>query len=191
MRPYLERALNDSVALARQCLEDPAILAGFESVAIALQDAFRSGRKALVCGNGGSLADAAHFAEEWTGRFRDDRPPWPVIALAEPSHLTCVANDYGFDQVFSRWVLAYGQPGDLLFLLSTSGQSANLLHAAQAASSRGVLRIGLLGRGGGALRADCDIAICFPGDTSDRIQELHMLFLHALIEAVERGLASA
>jgi D-sedoheptulose 7-phosphate isomerase len=191
MRPFLERALKESAALAGRCLEDQAILDGFESVSRELREAFLSGRKALICGNGGSLADAVHFAEEWTGRFRDDRRPWPVIPLAEPGHLTCVANDFGFDQVFARLVLAYGQPGDLLFLLSTSGQSPNLLHAARAASDRRIIRIGLLGRQGGELRNHCDIALCFPGETSDRIQELHMLFLHALVEAVETGLDSA
>lgn len=170
---------------------DDATMASLDAIAEALFQALKSGRKALVCGNGGSMADAMHFAEEWTGRFRKERRPYPVLSLSDACHLSCVANDYGFDEVFSRGVTAFGQPGDLLFLLTTSGQSANLITAAHAARDKGIATVGFLGKGGGKLRELCDFAVIAPGETSDRIQELHMLALHTLIEVVEEKLALA
>lgn len=137
------------------------------------------------------MADAMHFAEECTGRFRANRPPLAVIALADPAHLSCVANDYGFDQVFARLVQAYGRAGDVLILLSTSGNSPNLMAAAQAAQSINVRVTALLGKGGGDLRGQVDRAIVFPGSQSDRIQELHMIALHALVESLEARLGYA
>lgn len=142
----------------------------------------------LICGNGGSLCDAAHFAEELTGRFRHDRRPLAAIACADASHITCTANDYGFEFVFSRWVRALAKPGDVLVLLSTSGNSANIIEAAKAARESAVPIIALLGKNGGQVRPLCDHAITVPGDTSDRIQELHMLVLHAWVEMIEAGL---
>ncbi|MDH7514671.1 MAG: SIS domain-containing protein [Bacteroidota bacterium] len=153
-----------------------------------LVETFRAGNKVLSCGNGGSMSDAMHFAEEWSGRFRADRPPLPAIALSDPGHMSCVANDYGFEHVFARQVAALGKPGDLLLLLSTSGNSANLIRAAEEARRLGVRTVGLLGRGGGALKPLCDIAILVPGETSDRIQELHIKIIHAVIDAAERAL---
>jgi D-sedoheptulose 7-phosphate isomerase len=153
-----------------------------------LVECFQSGGKVLVGGNGGSLADAMHFAEEFTGRFRRDRKPLPVLAMADPTHLTCVSNDYGFEQVFSRYVEAFASKGDMVVLLSTSGNSANLLAAARSGREKGATVVGLLGRGGGALAPLCDLEILTPGDTSDRIQEIQMLSLHAVIRAVEADL---
>ncbi len=153
--------------------------------------ALTGGHKLLACGNGGSHADAIHFCEEWTGRFKADRKPYPALALGEAAHITCTANDYGFDQVFARGVAAFGSRGDILFLLSTSGKSKNLLEAAKVAKGSGVTSIALLGRGGGPLAEIVDLPIVFPGESSDRIQELHMLSLHALIEAVEVALGHA
>jgi len=170
--------------------QDPETLSVLGKVADAVVGCFGHGNKVLVCGNGGSLADSVHFAEEWTGRFRHDRDPYPVLALAEPSHVTCVANDYGFEHVFERGVRAFGKPGDLLFLLSTSGRSTNLILAAETARRQGLTCIGFLGRDGGALAPLCDLTVLAPGDTSDRIQELHMLALHTLIEVVEERLAA-
>jgi D-sedoheptulose 7-phosphate isomerase len=151
----------------------------------------REGRKVLICGNGGSLCDAAHFAEELTGRFRADRPPLAAIACTEPGHLTCTANDYGFDQVFARWVHALGAPGDALVLLSTSGASANIARAVDAAKAIGMPTIALLGKGGGPLRHRCTVELIAPGETSDRIQEIHMLVLHTWVEEIERALFPA
>ena len=148
-----------------------------------------SGGKVLVCGNGGSAADAQHFAAEFVGRFERERPELAAIALTtDSSILTAVANDYGFDIVFSRQVRALGQAGDVLLALSTSGNSGNVLKAIEAAHEREMVVIGLSGRGGGkmlqALR-DTDVHICVPHDRTARIQEVHLLTLHCLCDAVD------
>lgn len=152
---------------------------------------FKSGGKLITAGNGGSMADAMHVAEEFTGRFRADRAPLPAIAISDPTHLTCVANDYGFEHVFSRPIEALAKPGDVVMLLSTSGNSQNLVLAAQAARQKKATVVGFLGKGGGLLAALCDVAVIAPGETSDRIQELHMMALHAIIQAVEVELGLA
>ena len=149
---------------------------------------FQAGNKVLVAGNGGSMADAMHFAEEWTGRFKSDRRPYPVMALGDPTHLTCVANDYGYEHVFSRLVAAFAKPDDLVVLLSTSGNSPNLVLAAEAATVAGAYVVGFLGRGGGELASLCDLVVSAPGETSDRIQEVHMTALHIATEAAEARL---
>jgi D-sedoheptulose 7-phosphate isomerase len=158
-----------------------------DSIGSALASVLAAGGKVLVAGNGGSLAQAAHFAEECSGRFRADRPALAVIALADPSHITCVANDYGFDEVFARAVAAYARPGDALLLLTTSGNSQNLVVAAAAARGLGVAVHAFTGRGGGELGRSADLAVDFPGDTADEVQELHMAGLHALVAAIERA----
>ena len=166
--------LNDSDAVAR-----------IESVARIMADCFGTGGKLLACGNGGSACDAMHFCEELTGRFRDDRDPLPAIACIDAGHITCTANDYGYEAVFERWVRALAKPGDMVFLLSTSGNSANVLRAAQAAGEIDCTRVALLGKGGGSLAGVCEHEWIVSGTTADRIQELHMLILHTLIECVE------
>ena len=153
-----------------------------------LADVIRGGRKILICGNGGSMCDAAHFAEELTGRFRQDRAPLAAIACNDPGHLSCTANDYGFEHVFSRWVQGLGRSGDCLIILSTSGNSPNCVRAADAARAMHIPTIALLGKDGGALRPLVNHAILVPGATSDRIQELHMLILHAWVEYIEVAL---
>lgn len=165
-----------------------AALAQLEELAETLADSLLAGRKIIAAGNGGSLADAMHFAEELAGKFRSDRPALPALALADPTYLTCVANDYGFEQVFARGVEAFGNPGDTLLLLTTSGNSQNLIQAAEKAANRGLHTVAFVGRGGGNLAGLCQITIHFPGQTSDRIQELQMLALHALVEAIEARL---
>lgn len=191
MRDVFDRALADGASLLQACHRDPAFMASLEAAGELVLETLRSGSKVLACGNGGSLCDAAHFAEEFTGRFRNDRRPLPVLALTDPAHMSCVANDFGFEHVFSRMVEAFAQPGDLLVVLSTSGNSPNLLRAADSAKSSRARVLGFLGRGGGALLERCDVAVVAPGETSDRIQEIHMLALHALIEGVEAGLGLA
>jgi D-sedoheptulose 7-phosphate isomerase len=152
----------------------------------------RSGGLLMACGNGGSMCDAMHFAEEWTGRFRKDRAAVPAVAFSDPSHLTCIANDFGYDEVFAREVEAYGKKGDLLVALSTSGSSRNVIRACEVARAKGVVTVGLLGKGGGELRERVDIPIVVPhATTSDRIQEIHIKVLHIAIEAVERELFPA
>jgi D-sedoheptulose 7-phosphate isomerase len=185
----LEQIFEDSFREAAKRLDefraDRVALAALSKLAAALNTVFEQGGKVLVAGNGGSMADAIHFAEEWTGRFRDERRPLPVMALSDAAHLSCVSNDYGFEYVFSRTVQAFAKKGDILILLSTSGNSENLLRAAKAGRAAGCHVVGFLGRDGGKLLALCDSVVMAPGTTSDRIQEIHMLSLHVLIEAVE------
>lgn len=157
-----------------------------EKVAKALAEIFNNGNKVLICGNGGSNCDALHFAEEFTGRFRGDRRALPAIAISESSHITCVGNDYGFDYVFSRGVEAYGKSGDMFIGISTSGNSGNVIKAVEAAKKIGMKTCVLLGKDGGKLKGMCDYEFIIPGKTSDRVQEIHMMILHIIIEGVER-----
>lgn len=157
-----------------------------EKVAKELADVFTKGNKVLICGNGGSNCDALHFAEEFTGRFRGDRKALPAIAISDSSHITCVGNDYGFDYIFSRGVEAYGKEGDMFFGISTSGNSPNVIKAVEAAKKLGMKTCVLLGKDGGKLKGMCDYEFILPGKTSDRIQEIHMMILHIIIEGVER-----
>ncbi len=148
------------------------------------------GGRLFACGNGGSLADAMHFASEWSGRFREDRRAFPATAFADPIAISCIANDYGWDAVFARQVEAHTQAGDLLLSISTSGDSENVVRAARTARARGVFTVGLLGRGGGKLAADVDLAIVAPeADTADAVQGVHVQVIHAVIEAAEALLA--
>ena len=157
-----------------------------EKVAKVLAEVFNNGNKVLICGNGGSNCDALHFAEEFTGRFRGDRRALPAIAISESSHITCVGNDYGFDYVFSRGVEAYGKSGDMFIGISTSGNSGNVIKAVEAAKKLGIKTCVLLGKDGGKLKGICDYEFIIPGKTSDRVQEIHMMILHIIIEGVER-----
>ena len=156
------------------------------SCALQIADKFSKKYKILICGNGGSACDAMHFAEEFTGRYRQNRRALPVISLTDPSHITCVGNDFGFDQIFSRGVEAYGQEGDVFIGLSTSGNSKNVLNAIQEAKRLKMMTIALLGKDGGDMNGLCDVEWIIPGQTADRIQEVHMMILHILIESVER-----
>lgn len=157
-----------------------------EKVAKDLAEVFNKGGKALICGNGGSNCDALHFAEEFTGRFRKDRRALPAIAISDSSHITCVGNDYGFDYIFSRGVEAYGKKEDLFIGISTSGNSKNVIEAVNAAKKIGMKTCVLLGKDGGKLKGMCDYEFIIPGETSDRIQEIHMMILHIIIEGVEK-----
>ena len=188
----LRASFEEAAATQRAFLEDPQCLAGVRRFVQASATALRAGKKLMACGNGGSMCDAMHFAEEWTGRFRRDRAALPALAFADPSQLTCIANDFGFEQVFARSVEAYGAEGDLLVALSTSGNSSNVLRAVEAARKKRITSVGLLGRGGGELLSAVDIPIVVPrAQTSDRIQEVHIQILHITIEAVERELFPA
>ncbi len=152
--------------------------------------ALRAGRKLISCGNGGSMCDAMHFAEELTGKFRNDRPPIAAVSISDPSHLTCVGNDHGFDQVFARFVQAHGKPGDVLLAISTSGNSPNVLRAAEVAKLQGVKVVGLTGKDGGKLAPLCDVEVRVPhAGFADRVQEIHIKVIHALIDHIEREMA--
>lgn len=182
-------SFEEAAATLRAFVDDPQCLAGVRRFVQVSAAALRAGKKLMACGNGGSMCDAMHFAEEWTGRFRRDRSALPALAFSDPSQLTCIANDFGYEQVFARSVEAYGAEGDVLVVLSTSGNSPNVLAAVEAARKKRVTSVGLLGKGGGELRGRVDVPIVVPrAQTSDRIQEVHIKVLHIAIEAVEREL---
>ena len=188
-RSIIDRALGDAASALEALRGDPRQLDAIEAFAKRATAAFSADGRILTCGNGGSMCDAMHFAQEWTGRFRNDRWPLPALAFSDPGLLTNVANDYGYEEVFARIVEGHGRPGDVLVLLSTSGNSANLVRAAERARAMEIDVVGLLGRGGGKLAPLCDIAIVVPeAETADRVQEVHIKILHAVIEAVEAAL---
>ena len=182
----IRRSLLDAQAVLNQFIQTPENIATIAETAKLMQDVFERQGRIFACGNGGSLCDAIHFAEECTGKFRDDRHPLPAISLSDAAHITCTANDFGFVEVFARPLLALGHPGDLLVVLSTSGNSENVVRAAEAAKSRKMRVFGLLGRDGGQLKHHCHSYLIAPGETADRIQEIHIKVLHVLIEHVER-----
>ncbi len=182
----IQRSYQDSLNFLQDFISKEENIAKTKAVANRLAKVLQAGGKAISCGNGGSMCDAMHFAEEFTGRFCQDRPALPAIALCDPSYLTCVGNDYGFEQVFARGVAAYGKKGDLLVAISTSGNSANVLAAVKEAKSRGIYCVGFLGKDGGKLLQECDDSFLVPAATSDRVQEVHMIVLHIIIQEVER-----
>ncbi|MNS27023.1 Phosphoheptose isomerase [compost metagenome] len=151
-------------------------------------DALKSGKKIISCGNGGSMCDAMHFAEELSGRYRNDRKALAAISISDPSHMSCVGNDYGYAYVFSRYLEAIGQEGDVLLGISTSGNSENVLNAIKVAKEKGISIIGLTGKDGGKMSAECDVEIRAPHSTyADRAQEIHIKCIHSLIDYIERN----
>lgn len=171
-------------------LANQATLGRIADAGVLLTQVFRAGGHVYSCGNGGSMCDAMHFAEELSGKFRGERSPLPAMAISDAAHLTCAANDFGFDTVFSRFVHAHARKGDALLAISTSGTSPNILAAARTARDLGVKVISLTGKPDSKLGALADIDICTPGGTaySDRVQELHIKVIHTLIELCERSL---
>lgn len=172
-------------------ISDLTNFSNIEAAGKILVDAIQSGAKVISCGNGGSMSDAMHFAEELSGRYRNDRPAYPAIAISDPSHLSCVANDYGYAFVFSRMVEAIGQKGDVLFAISTSGNSENVLKAIEAARIKEMKVIGLTGKDGGSMARLCDVEIRAPkSEYADRAQEIHIKVIHSLIDYVELNLSA-
>ncbi|WP_231590752.1 D-sedoheptulose 7-phosphate isomerase [Hymenobacter terrenus] len=186
--PDLIRAeLTEARTVLDRFLAEPANLARIAEAAELMAQSLRNGGKILTCGNGGSLCDAQHFAEELSGRYRQDRRALAAIALTEASHMTCVANDYGFEFVFSRFVEALGRPGDVLLAISTSGNSPNVLRAAEAAKAAGMLVVSLTGKDGGQLTGLSDVEIRAPhSGYADRIQEIHIKVIHIVIMLIEK-----
>ena len=185
--------IKNSFLEAQQVLEafisDEKNLGQVKNAGDLLVDMFRQGGKVFSCGNGGSLCDAMHFAEELTGRFRHERAALPAIAIAHPSYFTCVSNDMSFDSVFSKYLEALGNRGDVLLAISTSGNSSNILQAIDTAHVKGMKVIGLTGKTGGKMKEKCDITIVVPWNKySDRIQEIHIKIIHILIEYIEQAL---
>ncbi len=189
MRSHIQSALEEAASSLTALLANEQALAGIESAAEMLVEAFSAKRRVFSCGNGGSMCDAMHFAEELSGRFRMNRPGLPATAISDPSHITCVGNDYGYEQIFARYLEAHGGPGDILLGISTSGTSGNVVAAARAARELGMKVIVLTGRPGATLGTLADIEICTPaGRFADRVQELHIKIIHILIEMIERKL---
>lgn len=171
-----------------ECFTTEAFRAKITEISKVFTQCLKHGGKILVAGNGGSHCSALHFAEELTGRFRKDRPALGAIALGEATHASCVSNDYGPEYVFDRQVAALGRSGDILLFLSTSGMSKNLTQTILWATERKLTTVALLGKGGGFLGELVNYGVTFPGETSDRIQELHVFTLHVLVELIEREL---
>ncbi|WP_028024679.1 D-sedoheptulose 7-phosphate isomerase [Enterovibrio calviensis] len=179
--------LTEAASVLDAFLKDEKNIANIEAAAKHLADSFKAGGKVLSCGNGGSHCDAMHFAEELTGRYRENRPGYPAIAISDPSHISCVSNDFGYEFVFSRYLEAVGMKGDVLFGLSTSGNSGNILRAIEAAKAKGMTSIMLTGKDGGKMAGLADIEIRVPHfGYADRIQEVHIKIIHILIQLVEK-----
>jgi len=190
MRTEIETAVSDTIRAA-QFLQLPESLKFIEEASILIADCFREEGKLLIAGNGGSLCDAMHFAEELTGVFREKRKALPALALSDPGHMSCVGNDLGYAEIFARSVEAFGQPGDVLVVLTTSGNSENITKAVLTAKERGLKTVAFLGKSGGKLRGLCDLEWIITGfKYSDRIQEAHMAAIHIIIEMIERQLFS-
>ncbi|EIF8960691.1 D-sedoheptulose 7-phosphate isomerase [Vibrio parahaemolyticus] len=179
--------LNEAAEVLNKFLSDDHNIAQIEAAAKMIADSFKQDGKVLSCGNGGSHCDAMHFAEELTGRYRDNRPGYAGIAISDPSHLSCVSNDFGYDFVFSRYVEAVGRKGDVLFGLSTSGNSSNILKAIEAAKAKGMKTIALTGKDGGKMAGLADVEIRVPHfGYADRIQEVHIKIIHIIIQLIEK-----
>ena len=182
--------LTEAADVLNRFLSDDKNIADIEAAAKLLAESFKQGGKVLSCGNGGSHCDAMHFAEELTGRYRENRPGYPGIAISDPSHLSCVSNDFGYESVFSRYLEAVGSKGDVLFGLSTSGNSGNILKAIEAAKAKGMKVIALTGKDGGKMAGLADVEIRVPHfGYADRIQEVHIKIIHILIMLIEKEMA--
>ena len=183
----IRHELNEAAQVLQAFIADPQNLLAIEAAATMIADSFRQEGKVLSCGNGGSHCDAMHFAEELTGRYRENRPGYAGIAISDPSHLSCVSNDFGYEFVFSRYVEAVGRSGDVLLGISTSGNSGNIIRAIEVAKSKGIKTIALTGKDGGKMAglADVEIRVQHFG-YADRIQEVHIKIIHLLIQLIEK-----
>ncbi len=185
----IRQAIQASIAAKQALLNDSLLLEKIAQAGRMLLQTYQNGGKTLLCGNGGSAADAQHIAAELSGRFYFDRPPLYAEALhVNTSYLTAVANDYGYDEVFARMLTAAGRPGDTLIAISTSGNSPSILRAAQRAAEKGMNVIGLTGASGGKLATQCTLCIQVPSSDTPRIQECHILIGHIWCEWLEKAL---
>ncbi|MFT7684030.1 D-sedoheptulose 7-phosphate isomerase [Moritella dasanensis] len=188
----IQQELAEAAQVLNDFLADSKNAENIEAAAALLADSFKAGGKVLSCGNGGSHCDAMHFAEELSGRYRENRPAMPGIAISDVSHMSCVSNDFGYEYVFSRYVEGIGQQGDVLLGLSTSGNSQNVLNAFAAAKAKGMKTIALTGKDGGKMAGIADIEIRVPHfGYADRIQEIHIKVIHLLIQLVEKMMGYA
>ena len=187
MLDIIRQELTEAQSVLDTFINDSANLTAIESAARLMADALQSGHKIISCGNGGSHCDAMHFAEELSGRYRENRRSLAAIAISDVSHLSCVGNDYGYDYVFSRFIEGLGNPGDVLLGISTSGNSANVIQAVEAARQKGMNVVLLTGKNGGKLAGKADVEIRVPHfGYADRIQEIHIKVIHLLILLIEK-----
>ncbi|HZY81414.1 MAG TPA: D-sedoheptulose 7-phosphate isomerase [Cyclobacteriaceae bacterium] len=186
----ISKELDEARSVLDRFLKNPANIQVIEKAAAVIVESFKKGGKVISCGNGGSHCDAMHFAEELSGRFRDDRKALPALCISDVSHITCVGNDYGFEYIFSRYIEGLGNKGDVLFALSTSGNSKNVIRAAEEAKRKGMKVIAMTGKDGGKLAslADVEVRVEHQG-YADRIQEVHIKVIHILILLIERRIA--
>lgn len=183
---FIRSSLLEAQTTLNKFIDDEKNVKQIEQAVQIFVDSFRNKGRVFSCGNGGSMCDSLHFAEELTGRYRKNRAPLPATGISEAGHMTCVANDFGFDFVFSRFIEAWGQQGDALLAISTSGNSNNVIKAVEVAKSRGMKVVGLLGKDGGKLKSMCDVAMVIDYPITDRIQEIHIKCIHIFIEGIER-----
>lgn len=186
---HVKSALTEAQSALAALIENEATLESIAQAAHAIAESQRQGGAVYSCGNGGSLCDAMHFAEEMTGRYRQNRKPYRAAAISDVSHMACVGNDYGYEHVFSRWIEAMGTEKDVLVAITTSGTSKNIVAAAKAAKAKGMTVVALTGKAGSPITDEADIAVVTPaGRWADRVQELHIKVIHILIELIEREL---
>jgi D-sedoheptulose 7-phosphate isomerase len=184
--------LKESAAILDEFIHSNAALSAIENSIVLMSNGLLNGNKIISCGNGGSMSDAMHFAEELSGKFRNERKPLPAIAIADPAYITCTGNDYGFDHIFARFIEGFGKEGDILLAISTSGNSPNVIKAAEAAKQLKMSVVALTGKDGGALSSIADIEIRAPhSNYSDRAQEIHIKVIHILIKQIEEALLKA
>lgn len=185
---YIADSLNQSLETLTTFINNSENIELINQATKAMIDSVKSGGRILSCGNGGSMCDSMHFVEELTGRYRKDRDPIAAMSMGDPSHITCVANDYGYEYIFERHVRAWGRKGDTLLAISTSGNSKNVILATQEAKKIGMNVVGLLGKSGGELKDMVDVPIIVESPITDRIQEVHIKLIHIFIEGIEREL---
>lgn len=191
MIDLIKNELEESSTVLNRFLLDENQIKNIKTAAIAMASSIKNGKKIISCGNGGSHCDAMHFAEELTGRYRNNRKPYAAIAISDPSHISCVSNDFGYEYIFSRFIEGIGNSGDCLLVLSTSGNSENIINAIQISKSKGICTIALTGKDGGKISSMADIEIRVPHfGFADRIQEIHIKVIHILIKLIEDQLAS-
>ena len=185
---YIQSSLQEAQTTLNSFIEDPKNVALIDQAVNTFVGSFKNGGRVFSCGNGGSMCDSLHFAEELTGRYRKNRAPLPATGISEAGHITCIANDFGFEHIFSRFIEAWGQKGDVLLAISTSGNSANVIKAVEVAKSKGMMVVGLLGKDGGQLKGMVDVPLIIKSPITDRIQEVHIKCIHIFIEGIERQL---
>jgi D-sedoheptulose 7-phosphate isomerase len=185
---FIRHSFQDAHNVLTKFISDEQNILKVDTAVKMFVETYKNNGRVFSCGNGGSMCDAMHFAEELTGRFRKERRPLGAMAISDSSHISCVANDYGYDFIFSKYLEAWGNKGDVLLAISTSGNSPNVINAVNVAKAKGMKVVGLLGKGGGKMKDMVDVALIVDSNISDRIQEIHIKCIHIMIEGIERNL---